>query len=247
MSTATTVAVIGAGASGTLTAAHLAEAAARTGTAVDVLLLDPQPPGTGLAYSTTDLRHRLNVPAKGMSAWPDDRGHFVRWLRRHVSGDFPEGGFAPRLHYAQYLAGVLDAAASRSAGVRVRHVARRVTDVDPARHPLDRRLRLTLDDGTSRAADAVVLATGYGAPGVGWAPTELRGCRQVVADPWRAGGGGLRRVRPGDDVVLVGAGLTAVDMAQRWGREGVRVHVVSRHGRLPLPHATEPQPPLAAS
>jgi hypothetical protein len=43
--------------------------------------------------------------------------------------------------------------------------------------------------------------------------------------------------------VLVGAGLTAADMAQRWGRSGVRLHVVSRHGMLPLPHASAPATP----
>ena len=36
------------------------------------------------------------------------------------------------------------------------------------------------------------------------------------------------------------------DMAQRWGRAGVRVHVVSRHGLLPLPHAAAPAPPHPA-
>ncbi len=238
MSTATTVAVVGGGASGTLATAHLAEAAARAGTAVEILLIDPQPPGAGVAYGTTDPRHRLNVPAKAMSAWPDDPGHFVRWLRRHVACDFPEAGFAPRLHYAQYLAGVLDAAVNRAPAVTIRPVEHRVTDL----RPIGRRLRVSLDDGTHRAADAVVLATGYGSPSDAWAPAELRRAPQFVADPWRAAPPALTR---GDEIVLVGAGLTAVDMAQTWGREGVRVHVVSRHGQLPLAHAGEPQPPIS--
>src|SRR4051812_48214863 len=108
MSTTPVVAIVGAGASGTLTAAHLATAAAAAATPVEILLVDPDAPGRGLAYRTTDPRHRLNVPAKNMSAWPDEPGDFLRWLRRHVAVDFPEGGYAPRLHYAQYLAGVLE-------------------------------------------------------------------------------------------------------------------------------------------
>jgi len=239
MSTATTVAVVGGGASGTLAAAHLAEAAARAGAAVDIVLIDPRPLGTGLAYGTTDPRHRLNVPAKGMSAWPDDPNHFVRWLRRHVAGDFPAAGFAPRLHYAQYLAGVLEAAASRTPGVTIRPVPHRVTDLGP----IGRRLRVSLDDGTHRAADAIVLATGYGAPSDSWAPAALRRAPQFVADPWQVVPPVTKR---GDEIVLVGAGLTAVDMAQAWCRDGVRVHVVSRHGQLPLAHADEPQPPITA-
>jgi uncharacterized NAD(P)/FAD-binding protein YdhS len=239
MSTPTTVAVVGAGASGTLAAAHVARTAARTGAVLDLLLVDPQPPGPGLAYSTTDPRHRLNVPAKGMSAWPDDPPHFLRWLRRHVSCDFPETGFAPRLHYAQYLVDVLEEAAAGS-GARVVHVAARATDL----RPVGRRLRLSLDDGTSRPADAAVLATGHGRPSVTWAPAELLRAPQFVADPWS--GAAEPQLRRGDEVVLVGAGLTAADMALRWGRAGVRLHVVSRHGMLPLPHAVDPAPAVPA-
>lgn len=240
MSTPTAVAVIGAGASGTLTAAQLARSAARADAAVEIILIDPSPAGQGLAYSTTDPRHRLNVPAKAMSAWPDDPGHFLRWLRRHLAVDFPEGGFAPRVHYAQYLAGVLDQASVESPHVRIDHIRARATDL----RSIGRRLRVSLDDGTSRPADAVVLAVGHDGPSTKWAPPELVRAPEFVADPWRAG---PPTVRPGDEVVLVGAGLTAVDMAQQWGREGVRVHVVSRHGMLPLPHASVPRPPAPLS
>jgi uncharacterized NAD(P)/FAD-binding protein YdhS len=240
MSTPTAVAVIGAGASGTLTAAQLARSAARADAAVDIILIDPAPAGQGLAYSTTDPRHRLNVPAKAMSAWPDDPGHFLRWLRRHVAVDFPADGFAPRLHYAQYLASVLDAAAAESPQVRIAQIMARATDL----RSIGRRLRVSLDDGTSRPADAVVLAVGHDEPSTTWAPADLVRAPEFVPDPWRAG---APTVRPGDEVVLVGAGLTAVDMAQRWGREGVRVHVVSRHGMLPLPHSAVLQPPAQLS
>ena len=146
MSTPATVGVIGGGASGTLAAVHLARRAAQTGTALDIVLVDPGDPGIGLAYSTVDPRHRLNVPACGMSAWDDDPGHFLRWLRRHVAVDFPERGFAPRMHYAQYLASVLDHATRLGPQIRIEHVRARVTDLAP----VGRRLRLSLDDGTRR-------------------------------------------------------------------------------------------------
>ncbi len=232
------VAVVGAGASGCLTATHVARTAAATGRAVDIVLVDPASPGQGLAYSTPDPRHRLNVPAKGMSALPEDPEHFLRWLRRHVHLDFPAGGFAPRLHYADYLQQTLEEFTGPDSGVRVEHVTDPVRDL--RRH--GRRLRLTLADGTSRPADAVVLAMGHGAPSSAWAPEPLRRSPHFVTDPWRASS--APTVRTGDHVLLVGAGLTMADMAQRWGRRGVTLHVVSRHGMLPLPHADEPLPAL---
>ncbi|HEY6748459.1 MAG TPA: FAD/NAD(P)-binding protein [Mycobacteriales bacterium] len=237
MSATPVVAVVGAGASGTLAAAHLATTAAAAATPVEILLVDPDPPGRGLAYRTTDPRHRLNVPARNMSAWPDEPGDFLRWLRRHVAVDFPEGGYAPRLHYAQYLTGVLERAAA-GPGVRLDHLPVRATDL--RRH--GSRLRLTLADGTSRPVDAAVLALGYDRPSTLWAPAGLERSDRFVADPWST----EPYVGRGDEVVVVGAGLTAADMAQRWGREGVRLHVVSRHGMLPLPHAAVPQPPAVA-
>jgi uncharacterized NAD(P)/FAD-binding protein YdhS len=232
------VAVVGAGASGTLTATHVARAATAAGRSVDILLIDPAELGQGLAYSTHDPRHRLNVPAKGMSAIPDEPEHFLMWLRRHVHVGFPAGGFAPRLHYAEYLTHTLDEALGD--GVTVEHVRAKVDDV--RRH--GRRLRLMLGDGTSRPADAVVLAMGHGEPSCAWAPEALQRSARFIADPWRANS--APTVKAGDDVLLVGAGLTMADMAQRWGRRGVRLHVASRHGMLPLPHAAEPQPAIAA-
>ena len=238
------VAVIGAAASGCLAAAHLARAArgrAESGGSTEILLIDAAPLGAGVAYSTTDPQHRLNVPAAGMTAWPDDPEHFLRWVRRHVSADFPADGFVSRLHYRQYLLHVLDEAVADSPRVRVTHVPARATDL--RRH--GRRLRVTLDDGTSRPADAAVLATGHGAPSAAWAPGGLRASARFVADPWHAEA--TPRVPDGGEVLLVGAGLTMADMAMQWWRPGVRVHVTSRHGMLPLAHAAQPGSPAAPS
>src|SRR4051812_12829712 len=93
-----TVAIVGAGASGTLTAVALARAAPH----VRVVLVDDRSHGVGVAYSTSDEQHRLNVPACGMSALADDGAHFVRWLA--ASGyDAGERDFVPRAWYGRYL------------------------------------------------------------------------------------------------------------------------------------------------
>ena len=124
--------------------------------------------------------------------------------------------------------------------VTLTHVAARTTDL--RRH--GRRLRLTLDDGTSRPVDAAILATGHGVPSTSWAPAALRRSARFIADPWRCET--EPRIPVGGQVLLVGAGLTMADVAMRWGRAGVRVHVASRHGMLPLPHAAAPFAPAPA-
>ncbi|MCK9901797.1 pyridine nucleotide-disulfide oxidoreductase [Parafrankia colletiae] len=240
MSAPVVVAVVGGGASGCLATAHLARSVAGTGRRFTIMLVEPDDVGAGLAYLTRDPRHRLNVPAAKMSAFDDDPQHFLRWLRRHVAVDFPPGGFAPRQFYAEYLRHTLEETLRAATGVQCRRVHARATDV--RRH--GRRLRLTLDNGTSHPVDAVVLALGHGAPTAAWAPPSLARSPRFVGDPWRAET--QPHVPAGSDVLLVGAGLTMADMAQRWSRAGVRLHVTSRHGLLPLSHALDPAPPLAA-
>ncbi|HEX9952174.1 MAG TPA: FAD/NAD(P)-binding protein, partial [Rubricoccaceae bacterium] len=63
-----TLAIVGGGASGTLVAIH-ALAQARAPLAV-VLVEARAKIGQGVAYSTPDSAHRLNVPAGKMSAFP---------------------------------------------------------------------------------------------------------------------------------------------------------------------------------
>lgn len=235
MSTPAVVAVVGGGASGSLTATQLARAAQAARRSVDLLLVEPAEPGRGVAYSTSDPRHRLNVPARGMSMWPDDPGHFLRWMRRHVDINFSEIGYAPRMHYRQYLRDCLDRELAAADGVRLEHLDTRAVDI----RPHGRRIRVSMADGTSRPVDAVVLAVGAGPADSAWAPAALRRSTRYIADPWDA-----PRTPVNGDIVLVGAGLTMLDMAQSWCREGVRVHVVSRNALMPLAHAVEPQPPV---
>lgn len=112
-----TVAVVGAGAAGTLTAIQLCETAARRRTPLALVLLDPSPEaGRGTAYATRDPRHRLNVPAGGMSCYPDEPGHFTRWLCRHGEPTVNGADFATRYRYGAYLADTLAQAIVRAQG-----------------------------------------------------------------------------------------------------------------------------------
>jgi uncharacterized NAD(P)/FAD-binding protein YdhS len=97
------VAIVGAGAAGTLTAAKLAVQSADVGQPLEILLVDPRPTtGQGVAYSTTDPRHRLNVSAGRISAWPDRPDHFLDWLGVHAPEHAQPAAFAPRMLYGRY-------------------------------------------------------------------------------------------------------------------------------------------------
>lgn len=74
-----------------------------------VMPIDRRTPfATGVAYSTGNSDHVLNVRAGDMSAWPDQPGHFVEWLARETSPPLREDMFATRGQYGQYSQGPAD-------------------------------------------------------------------------------------------------------------------------------------------
>src|SRR5207245_658590 len=112
-------------------------------------------------------------------------------------------------------------------------------------HSFDRaQCVVTLEDGSELAGDACVLATGHLGNDTGWAPAALRGDERLVVDPWVAGA--LDGIPSDQDVLLVGAGLTAADVANTLARPGRIVHVTSRTGLRPHVHATRPLPKMEA-
>ena len=229
------VAVVGAGAAGTLTAVHLASGhpQGRRGARLEILIVDPADRvGRGVAYSTTDYRHLLNVPAKGMSAFPDEPHHFLDWLCRHVDPRTTPGDFARRSDFAAYLDDTLRTVVAENDGVTFVHRRSRATGLTVRGGRVD----LTLADGALVRADAAVVAPGVFAPGTAWAPAGLLADDRFVADPWAPGA--LAAVPDRGDVLLVGTGLTGVDVALTLDGPGRTVHLVSRRGRLPAVHAS---------
>ncbi|TIC81076.1 lycopene cyclase [Nocardioides sp. GY 10127] len=252
------MAVVGAGAAGSLSALHLARAARARGSRLEIDLLDPAPRwARGVAFGTDDEEHLLNVPAAQMSVLGDEPGHFVAWLEAHAAPEQAQPhAFVPRRLWAAYLDACLAEQASDPAGlVRVRHRRLRATGLS----------RVAAPDGGADgagpswvvragsedvAADAVVLATGSPADPVDWAPESLRASPFLVADPWAPGAlDVVRRDRRGPaDVLVVGTGLTMLDVTLSLVGDGARpdrrVLATSRHGRLPLAHVPRPALPV---
>jgi len=227
------VAIIGAGASGTLTAVQFARLSRPGATAA--LIEAGARAARGLAYGTPYGAHLLNVPAGRMSALPDEPEHFLRWLReRDPSAE--AATFAPRALYGDYLAALLGEEESAGRVVRVGGTAVGITR--SGSHWI-----VHLHDDRTVAAERLVLALGNLPPADplhfdGEAPLEY------IRDPWAAGVAiGLDADAP---VLLIGTGLTAVDIAIALRHEGHRgtIYALSRNGRLPQAHAPFTPRPL---
>jgi uncharacterized NAD(P)/FAD-binding protein YdhS len=230
----TTVVVVGGGLAGSLTAVHLLRRAAAP---VRVTIVEARGDvGPGVAYGTIDDRHLLNVAAARMSALGEDPDHFLRWARTRL-GEVAPSAFLPRRLYGDYLRETL-AYAERDAapGHELRRVAGRAVDIEAT----PRGARVVLAGGTVLVADHVVLAVG--SPPAA-RPPELPGDPRVCCDPWSVEA--LAPAPPGTRTVIVGTGLTALDVAlsATARQDGGTVVAVSRSGRLPHAHLPGLRPP----
>jgi uncharacterized NAD(P)/FAD-binding protein YdhS len=225
--------VIGGGFSGAAVAAQLL----RRGRPVHVMLVNRFGPiGRGVAYRTRIEAHVLNVPAGGMSALPDEPEHFLRWASSR-DPSIRRDSFVSRRVYGEYLEALLREAEALGAGAaRLERVVGEVRDLEP--RPDGSGASVVFSDGTRREADRVVLALGNYSPNDPPAEgAEFYATDRYVRDPWIRGA--LDVVREGEAVLLLGTGLTTLDIALDLASRGTAlpIRAVSRHGLLPHPHA----------
>jgi uncharacterized NAD(P)/FAD-binding protein YdhS len=234
-----TVAVIGGGLSGSLFALKLNRA--RPDFAV-VIIECGRRLGQGVAYGACAPEHLLNVPVSRMEVGLAPS--FAAWLERDAaataamaaalaeSGGDLQGAFAPRALFGRYLqARVAEALTlGRGAGLAaVRGEAVRLR-AGPT-------LSVRLADGRDLAADIVVLATGNLPPRTPGGPDAwLYDSGVYVPDPWASDA--LSEVREDDAILLLGTGLTTVDIALKLDVAGHRgpMLALSRRGLTPQVH-----------
>jgi uncharacterized NAD(P)/FAD-binding protein YdhS len=228
-----TVAIIGGGASGLIAAVQLIQ---RTRRAIKIVFVEPRASlGSGVAYSTEFDSHLLNVPAGNMSPLHDDPDHFSRWMRTNVARNFDRRSFARRSLYGNYLGETLaEACLLAQQQISLDHYRSRATHVETNRCGA----RVWMENGLRISADRVVLALGN-------PPQENpmpAGSGVEAVSAWsRSSFDGLE---PDAPLLLVGAGLTAVDAVLALDERGHRgtIHVVSRHGKWPLAHGASTAP-----
>lgn len=223
--------IVGGGASGVLLAAHLLRSAAD----IRVTLVEKRPSlGRGVAYSTRQLDHVLNVPAPGMSAFADDPDHFWRWLRdRKLVSDAERFVFVPRRHYGSYLADVLAAVEAAAPG-RLHIVHDECIDILTTGAGVEAKLK----GGASLMAHLAVLAVGHETN-----PARAKGIAV------RVGSDADTSLDPDAPVLLLGSGLSMVDawLSLAEAQHRGPITVVSRHGLLPKAHRQVTPIPLEAA
>jgi uncharacterized NAD(P)/FAD-binding protein YdhS len=230
-----TIVIVGAGFSGSVLATSLLRHHPPP-SPTDIVLIERGPRiARGVAYASHEVPYVLNVPAGRLSVDPRDPLQFLKFVRQ-VYREADAEDFVPRSLYGDYLHEVLDQAErSAPAHVTLRRVFGEVTAISrPATlGEMAKPLLATLADGSAIAADRVVLALGNPpSPLHAWA-RGLSNHPAYVHDPWRM----PKSLRAQDSVLIVGSGLTMVDVALSLSLESGEVpmlRTISRHGLLPL-------------
>jgi uncharacterized NAD(P)/FAD-binding protein YdhS len=230
------IAIVGGGFSGAMTAVNLARFSAQP---LQITVINyGRPAGRGVAYGTRRPEHLLNVAARNMSAFRDEPDHFLRWLRTRSEFDtLPEielrERFIPRMVYGDYLRSIMHHHLQSAGGLTTTEfVAGEVLDIEPAGDGAVVRLA----DSAAVEADRVVLATGNEPPAALPGSETLTGHPAWMGDPWQPLE--QRLPRQGGSIVVLGTGLTTVDViislrALGW-MDGI--HAISRHGWFPHSH-----------
>ncbi len=239
-----TIAVIGAGASGTLVASQLMRQARRP---LHLLLIERcSLISRGVAYGTTNACHLLNTPAKRMSAYQDKPDHFVDWLQRYYNTPTkPEAvtaySFASRYVYGAYLESVLEEASTLSELVTLERIQDEVSMLSPSGDSIE----LYLKGDHHLHAHQVILAVGnFPARNLPVSTPEFYGSPCYRSDPWSSEV--FANLANDTPVLLLGSGLTMIDVAvalQAQGHVGPII-AISRRGLLPQPHSSVPLPSI---
>ncbi len=238
--TAFRIVIIGGGLTGSAFALHLLR---DHDPLAEITLVEPAATlGAGLAYSTTDPVHRVNVAASRMSLFSEQPDHFEAWLHAHgmpaadPEGVLPDGRLYPRRAlFGRYVHVTLQTAI-HTARAGVRHVRLYAT----AAVPMGNGFQVQLEDGEVLQADMLVLAVSHTTPDL---PRFLHGLRdepRLVVDPWRREA--LDALPRDGSTLVVGTGLTGCDVIASLRARGHtgRIVAVSRRGLLPRPRTMQP-------
>jgi len=231
------IVIVGGGLSGTLCALHIL--AARPDLQVSIVERGERL-GPGVAYGACSAGHLLNVPVSRLDI--NAPVSFEAWLTRHAefhpeladalveSGGRLEDAFGPRHLFGAYLEEQIQAlvASNRLSWKR----GEAVSFLDPPKRGV------LLADGREITGDAIVLALGN-LPPKSPAPAEagLEDLQGFIADPWASGA--FTGIRSDETVLLIGTGLTMVDVVLALRAQGHSGDIIalSRRGLLPGRHA----------
>jgi uncharacterized NAD(P)/FAD-binding protein YdhS len=209
------IAIIGCGASGVAVFHHLIRNYQKENQKISITIFDKNNfRNKGIAYSTTNINHLLNVPAYRMGIVDDDRYDFVKWLKAN-DYDYYDHDFVPRSIYGLYLESIMELSKiiASQKGIKYQFINEEITEIKSKK-------KYFLIG--KKSFNTCVLATGI----------ELKN------NPKNFWFDQIENYLNYNEVHILGSGLTSLDAIttlQDAGYKGT-IFVHSRKGLMPIPH-----------
>ena len=194
----------------------------------NITVFGPNELGFGQAYGSQHAHYRLNVRDNLMRIDPDKPDDFVQWAKDNI--DDPDahvdaGVFYRRRDFARYMKDRLEA----------------VTQNTPIQFIRDHVETITRDDQWKintkigqYDADLLVIATGNPKSIPNFTCEDaIKSC--LTTQPWQ--GDWVQQITTDDDVVIIGGGLTAMDILASLSAENHKgqINIISPNGIMPPP------------
>ena len=238
----TRIAIVGGGASGTLTAIQLLQ---NTNSPLSIKLINKDSGlARGFAYSTSSTQHLLNVRANNMSIFPDKPGHFIEWARQNNIDELIEKShlpleedFMPRKYYGNYINDCLnEAIKNKKPFIDFEIIQKEAVDIEVNKSEY----LIKFMDGSLLNASKIVLAFGNFLPAnIAIGNMDFYNTAHYIRHPYN--GQLFDDIKPEEEVLIIGTGLTAIDAVLQLKEKGVKgkITAISRNGLLPGLHVKQ--------
>jgi Uncharacterized protein conserved in bacteria len=226
------ITIIGGGASGTLLAINLLRQ--QPDERLELNLVEKRPAvGGGVAFSTEQEVHLLNVPAAKMGAFADEIDHFHTWLNER-GFNYEHAAFVPRRIFGEYLRECLrNANDSRDPNITLNIFDDEAVDIAFD----ESTAQVILKGGDILYSEKIALAFGnFLPPHPSVADRTFIESPRYFQNPWSANV--FEEIKPDDTVMIIGTGLSMVDVTMQFNKLGHRgeIDAISTRGLLPAVH-----------
>ena len=232
------IGIIGGGFCGTMFCVHLIRNAEN---AIDITLIEQgNAINKGIAFYPPSESYLLNVAASGMSAFGSDKDHFVQWLMlqneyQGIDHDLIALSFVSRHSYGLYLTSIWREAVdlAQSKNIKIEVIQDKIYNLEKKENFFN----LKLSQGSSLLVSHCIIATGYHPPSnLKLSNNTYINCKTYFQNPWNPSA--ITGVNPHKAILIIGNGLTMVDVIIGLREKGHRGEIVSisSHGLDILPH-----------
>lgn len=228
------IGIIGGGFSGSLLTFNLIK---NSSSPLNITIFDNRKEiGRGLAYSTKEDLHLLNVPVGKISAIHNESEHFYNWLKDNKKENYEKNSFVSRKIYGDYIQDIFEKVKTQAKEKNI--IVNTITNTKiNSLDLINNEIELREQNNEKFNFDKVVLAIGNYAPSnPNIENNDFFNSPNYYKDPWSIKD--FEDFKNKESILIIGSGLTMIDivMSLKMVNYKGKIYIISPHGYLPQKH-----------